>query len=274
MKRITSLVGLLAILAVSGYLVYVFSQSGTKELLFNTAAWLFPLAVFGGIFVGATIRREESKIVSGKVLRHGWGTSFYHWSFALSGVALIVTGIYVGFLFIPRLVSDPQAVALMYNLHFMGALVFLFGISAHITDGYVTGKFKEHLPESGDVGDAVAHYASKLGVGRKPREGKYLASEKLSYPMWLVFIGLVVLTGFIKVSAHIWNIPSGVMGVTTYIHDLAALAIIALLIVHVVLGALVPWSWQLLRSMLTGYVSRGYAEDHHPEWYEELAGRE
>jgi formate dehydrogenase subunit gamma len=272
MKRIASLVVLLAALAGGGYLAYWVSQSGTNQLLFNKAAWAIPIVVILGILAGATIRREGTKIVNGKVLRHGWGTSFIHWTFALSGVALIVTGIYVGFLFIPRLVDDPQAVAHMYNLHFVGALFFLFGISAHVTDMYVTSRFKEHMPESSDVGDAVAHYTSMLGIGTKPSEGKYPASEKVSYPLWLVFIGLAVITGAIKACAHVWDIPSGVMGVTTFIHDIAALAIIALLIVHVILGAIVPWSWQLLRSMITGYASEGYIKKTHPKWYEEITG--
>ena len=274
MKRIVSQIGLMLVLGGGCYLAYVVSQSDTNELLFNRAPWVIPIALFLGILLGAIVGREEPKLVNGKILRHSWGSSLYHLSFALSGVLLVITGIYIGFLFIPRLVDDPQAIAFIFNLHFIGTLIFVFGISAHLTDVYVTSRFKEHMPESKDVGDAVAHYASKLGFGKKPREGKYLASEKLAYPMWMVFIGLVGLTGLIKVSAHLLNIPSGVMGVTTFIHDLAALAIIALLIVHLVLGVLVPWSWQLLRSMLTGFVSEGYVKKNHPIWYEELTGRE
>ncbi len=273
MKRVASLLVLLVLLIGGGSLVYTVSQSNTNELFFNSAAWAIPIAVFLGVFVGATIRREKSKIINGKVLRHSWASPFYHWSFALSGIALIITGIYVGFLFIPRILDDPQAVNLMYNIHFMGALFFLFGMSAHITDGYVTGKIKEHLPESNDFGDAVSHYTSKVGLGNHPSEGKYLASERLSYVLWLVFIGLVVFTGFFKAAAHIWDIPGGVMGAATLIHDLSALAMIALLVFHVLLGALVPWSWQLLRSMFTGHVSEKYVEKHHPVWYEELKGK-
>ena len=270
MKRVASLLVLLAILAGGGFLAYSVSQSSVNDLLFNTAAWAIPIAVLLGIFVGATIRSEKSKIRNGKVLRHSWASPFYHWSFALSGIALIVTGIYVGFLFIPRILNDPQAINLMYNIHFVGAFLFLFGMSAHITDGYITGKFKEHLPESGDLGDAVSHYTSRIGLGNHPREGKYLASERLSYVLWLVFIGLIVLTGFFKAAAHIWDISADVMGAATFIHDLSALAMVLLLVVHVILGALVPWSWQLLRSMFTGYVTEDYVKKNHPVWHDEL----
>lgn len=273
MKRVASLLVLLVMLAGGGLIAYAVSQSNANLLLFNTSFWAIPVALFLGVLVGATIRREKTKISNGKVLRHSWGSPFYHWSFALSGIALIVTGIYVGFLFIPRIVQDAQSVNLMYNIHFIGALFFIFGMSAHITDGYVSGKIKEHMPELKDFSDAVSHYTSKVGIGTQPMEGKYLASERLSYLLWLVFIGLVVLTGFFKAAAHIWNIPGEIMGAATFIHDVSALAMTALLIFHVLLGALVPWSWQLLCSMFTGYVSEGYVEKHHPLWYEELKGQ-
>jgi formate dehydrogenase subunit gamma len=270
MKRIVSLIVLLLALAGGGYFAYSVSQSAYNALLFNSAAWAIPIAVLLGIFTGASVRREKSRIVDGKVLRHGWSSPFYHWSFAISGVALIITGIYAGFLFIPRIANDPQEINLIYNIHFVGVLFFLFGMSAHITDGYVTGKIKEHLPETRDFNDAVFHYASKVGLSAHPKEGKYLASERLSYVMWLVFIGLIIITGFFKAAAHIWNISAGVMGTATFIHDVSALAMAALLIVHVILGALVPWSWQLLRSMITGYVTEDYVKKHHPAWQEEL----
>jgi formate dehydrogenase subunit gamma len=273
MKRIASLLVLLLALAGGGYFAYSISQSAYNALLFNTAAWAIPIVVLLGVFLGATIRREKSKISSGKVLRHSWSSPFYHWSFAISGIALIITGIYAGFLFIPRIANDPQSISLIYNIHFVGSLFFLFGMSAHVTDGYVTGKIKEHLPESKDFGDALVHYTSKIGLSAHPREGKYLASERLSYVMWLIFIGLIVITGFFKAAAHVWDIPGGIMGAATFIHDVSALAMAVLLVVHVLLGAVVPWSWQLLRSMITGYVSEKYVEKNHPVWHEELKGQ-
>ncbi len=36
------------------------------------------------------------------------------------------------------------------------------------------------------------------------------------------------------------------------------------------LAAVVPWSWPLLRSMFNGWVPRDFAKSHHPLWYEQL----
>ena len=62
------------------------------------------------------------------------------------------------------------------------------------------------------------------------------------------------------------------MGVMTWTHDLTALLMTLLLIFHVLAGAVVPWSWPLLRSMLTGYVSEDYARKNHPGWVDEMVG--
>ncbi|MBO8126890.1 MAG: cytochrome b/b6 domain-containing protein [Firmicutes bacterium] len=283
MKRLVTALVLLAIFAEGTYLAYkaaqlyiyraVFAGSYTYNLLFTSSSWLLPIAIFLGIYVGATVKRRESELTDGKVLRHDETAFLIHWSHALSTLVLIGTGIYLGFFFFPRLVHSPEQVGFVLNLHFVGVVVFLFSISLHLTDMYVTGKIKEHLPEPGDFQDAIAHYVSKLGIGRKPKEGKYLASEKLSYPMWIVSVGLVLITGFIKVAAHRWSIPGGVMGAVTWLHDLGALLVGINLVVHIIMSSVMPWSWPLLRSMLTGYVSEEYVRKHHAKWYEELANQ-
>lgn len=282
-KRIWTAVGLLAIFAAGSYIAYeasrleiyraAFAGSYKYNLLFTTSTWLIPLAVFLGIFVSAISKHRESKLEDGKILRHDETAFLVHWSHALSTLLLIVTGVYLGFLFIPRLVTSPEQAGFALNLHFVGVLVFLFSISHHLTDLYIYGKLKEHIPEPTEFQDAIAHYAAKFGIGQKPQEGKYLASEKLSYPMWVITVGLVLITGFIKVSAHVWNIPAGVMGVTTLLHDVAALLIALNLIVHIIMSSVLPWSWPLLRSMITGYVSEDYVKKHHVKWYEELTGK-
>jgi len=56
----------------------------------------------------------------------------------------------------------------------------------------------------------------------------------------------------------------------TFTHDLTTLIMVAFFMVHVVMGAVVPWSWPLLRSMFTGYVTEEYVKSHHAGWYREL----
>ncbi len=44
----------------------------------------------------------------------------------------------------------------------------------------------------------------------------------------------------------------------------------ALLLFHIVLAAVVPWAWPMLKSMITGYMRVELLKSHHKGWYEEL----
>ena len=281
-KRLTSFLGLLAVFALGIYLAFKasrlfiyragFAGSYRYNLLFTHYGWLTPIAALLGVYVGAASKRKAAVLSEEKILRHDETAFLTHWGHALSTLLLLGTGVYLGFLFIPRLVGTPQAVGFLFNLHFVGVLVFLFSVSMHVTDILVGNKLKEHLPEVRDFKDAIAHYAAKFGIGQKPREGKFLASEKLSYPLWIASVGLVISSGFIKVAAHIWNLPAGIMGVTTLFHDMGAILVGLNLLVHIVMSSIMPWSWPLLRSMITGYAPAEYVKSNHAKWYEEITG--
>ena len=90
--------------------------------------------------------------------------------------------------------------------------------------------------------------------------------------MWIVLVGGVALTGGIKVAAHLWSLSPALMGSMTLVHDVCALGVLLLLVIHVVLGALAPWSWPLLGSMVSGYMSEEYVRKEHVLWYKELRG--
>lgn len=283
LKRSVSTMGLVTAFAVGAYLAYeasrlyiyraAFAGSYTYNLLFTSYGWLIPISIFVGIYASAAPKRRAVEITEGdKILRHDETAFLIHWSHATSTLLLLITGVYLGFLFIPRFVSAPEMVGFILNLHFVAVLIFMFSVSMHVTDVLMGGKLKEHMPGSHDFHDAIAHYAAKFGIGQKPREGKFLASERLSYPLWIVSVGVVLLSGLVKVAAHIWDLPSGVMGITTLLHDFGALLVGLNLVAHVVMSSVMPWSWPLLRSMFTGYVPAEYAKHHHVKWYEELTG--
>jgi len=281
-KRSTSTIVLLAVFALGICLAYEASQlylyrasfagSYKYNLLFTEYGWLIPIAVFLGVFAGSAATRKPVEVLDGRVLRHDETAFLIHWGHALSCLVLLITGVYLGFLFIPRLVNTPQMVGFMLNLHFIGVLVFMFSVTMHVTDVLVSGKLKDHMPAAHDLGDAIAHYAAKLGLATPKKEGKYLASERLSYPLWVLSVGLIILTGIIKVAAHYWNLPETLMGVTTFLHDVAAILVLINLVAHIVLSSIVPWSWPLIKSMLIGYVPLEYVKHNHALWYEEITG--
>lgn len=282
-RRLSIAAVLVMVLGAGGYLAFVMSRlylfragfggSYTYHLLFHSAPWALLAAAGLGVFFGASVegRRRSPEILGGKILRHDEVAFLEHWTHALSTLLLLVTGIYLGFLFFPRLVQAPPATGFLMNLHFVGVAMFLFSLAYYLTEAGLNGTLQEHWPEPGDFKAAVLHYTAKLGVGKAPEEGKYLASERLAYVGWVVGVAGIVVTGAVKVAAHVWSLPGAFMGAVTFLHDLSALAMLLMLAAHVVASSLAPWSWQLLRSMVTGYVSVEYARRAHPKWYAEVA---
>jgi len=248
-----------------------FTGSYTYNLLFESATWVIPVSILLGILIGAFAKgKQDSYIEDGKVLRHDETMFFQHWSHAIATLLLIGTGICLGLLFLPRFLTNSQDIGFVINLHFIGASLFLFTVFFHVTKNILTGEIEENMPKAHDIPEAIAHYKAMLGFGKQPDEGKYLASERLSYPAWGVIVAGIILSGLIKVSAYIWDMPEGLMALGTLIHGLCTFGIMGLLIVHVIAGALIPPSWPLIKSMITGYVTEDYVKVHHVKWYKQI----
>ncbi len=281
-RRLIMASGLSATAIGGGFLAKAFTQPVPYEtehaesyayyLLFEPAAWIIPLSAFLGVLLRALSKNAESgpKGEGGKIIRHDEHMFFSHWSHALSVVILAATGIMLGSLFLPRLVHTPEAVAFSLNLHFVGCVIFVFGLFYSIGDLLINGNLKDFLPGASDIKSTVSYYGSKVGMGTPPKQGKYLASEKLSFPLWVVLVAGITVTGGIKAAAHLWSLPSEVMAAMTYLHGVCALGLLAMLALHVLLGAIVPWSWPLMRSMVTGYVTEEYVREKHSLWYQEI----
>lgn len=252
-----------------------YAKSTAYYLLFEPAAWLIPLAAFLGILCRALSKNSDSELrcEGGRIIRHDEHMFFSHWSHALSVVILAGTGIVLGSLFLPRFAHTPESVAFAINIHFVGSVIFVFGLFYAISDLALNGGLKDLLPGADDVKDSLSYYGSKLGMGVPPKQGKYLASEKLSFPVWVVLVAGTTVTGGIKAAAHVWSLPAEFMAAMTYIHGICALCLLAMLALHVFLGAIVPWSWPLLRSMLTGYMAEEYVRKNHILWYQEIEER-
>lgn len=247
--------------------------SGSGRLLFDSATLLVWLAPFVGVLAAGLTRRRESVIEGDRVLRHDGAAILEHWSHAVATVILLVTGFALGVLTLtPRFVSGTTQAGIMLNLHFVGTVIFGFGASYYACNSILSGRWRGHLPHAllPSVRSFFAHYKAVFTRSELPPEGKYFASEHLTYPMAIGGSILVLVTGLVKVAAHSFAIPAGVMGVTTFTHDIAALVLGFFLVAHAIAGAIVPWSWPLLRSMITGYVTTDYAKHHHKTWYAEL----
>lgn len=256
--------------------LYVFraesSSSYTYNLLFDSVSVIaIPIAILIGIFFGSLkSNKGTTKLANGKILRHDEETFIKHWSHVLGTLVLLITGIMLGALFIPRSVYSIKSIAFTLNMHFISILFFLFGLSFYVTKALFTGELKKMMPQKGDITGAINHYKAMIFGKENPKEKKFMAVERIIFPFWIIFVGGIVITGVIKVSAHIWDIPGSIMSVTTTMHDVFAIGMALMVPAHIIGAALLPASWPLLRSMLTGYVKEDYAKHHHELWYEEI----
>lgn len=284
------------------------SQDGwpPQTTLFNDALFLarvVPFLIALGIMVGVVQAREAARrggdaILGDQVRRHDTGTIIAHWMNAFGLILGFVTGA-----MILRWTGRAIELRMAFILHYVGAALALFALFNHLTRHGVSGgtglipkrlgvirdligELLEYTGLFGPEGAAlrirwpkairqpIARYARAL-LGYRPHEhGKYLATEQtLSYPPWAILIGLITVTGLIKVLRYIYEIPSNIVATATTIHDLTAVAIGVMLVIHLLPLLLVPANWPLLLSMFRTTVPRKYVEERHPIWYKALRGK-
>jgi formate dehydrogenase subunit gamma len=241
--------------------------------LFDDYWWMLFMIIFLALLLSAFTHRKKPHCQGDKVLRHDIPARVSHWFNAFGILILLFSGFMLGFLFFPRLIPFTDGAQLMFNLHFIGALLFLFGAVYWVGNTFLyPQRLEEHAPYIGSLKDAIIHYARMAGITKKSERppGKYDASERLAFvPLTLLalFMGL---TGLIKVSARVWHVPDGLLHFSTWTHDWSTLLLAVLLVFHIILAAVVPWAWPLFRSMIHGYVNVDFIKSHHPGWYKEL----
>lgn len=142
-------------------------DSSTYNLLFDSAVALLPVTLCLGIFLGTlNYKEKKERIIDGIVERLSELFFTQHWTNALGILTLIITEVALGTLFIPRFITNVEAIAFAMNMHFMGIIFFFFGASFYITRVIVTGEWKTMMPRKGYLKGALLHYKALL-TGKK-----------------------------------------------------------------------------------------------------------
>jgi formate dehydrogenase subunit gamma len=241
--------------------------------LFDSANWLVWLAPFAGILLAALSRRRDPRIEGERVLRHDAVAILEHWTHGIGTAVLLVSGLSLGFLFVPTVLGSGTPVWTAMNVHFFAVVVFLFGTFYYGANSLLAVKrWREHLPTADAVEYTRRHYGLLLGFKQftMPPERKYFESEKMAYLMAAAATVTVIVTGLLKVAAHALPVPGSIMAVATPAHDAATLVMLAFILPHIFFAAILPSSWPIFRSMFTGYVSLDYAKHEHAGWVAEL----
>jgi formate dehydrogenase subunit gamma len=244
-----------------------------QRLLFDSVTWLVWLAPFAGVLAAGVTRRRDPVVEGDRVLRHDGAAILEHWTHGIGTAVLLVSGILLGLWFLPALVGSGEPVWAVMNVHFGAVVVFLFGTFYYGANTILAKRrFREHLPTKNAVDYTKRHYGLLLGFKKltMPPERKYFESEKMAYILALASTVLIILTGLLKVAAHVMDVPAAVMAIATPAHDAATIAMLAFFVAHVFFAAVLPMSWPVLRSMFTGYVGLDYAKHEHAGWLAEL----
>lgn len=206
------------------------------------------------------------------VRRHGPVEMIEHWVIALSGIALIITGLLelpVGRRYyiteIPGF-SWADDFFITLSLHYAAAVVFVAAAFFHFFYHGLRGD-SGLLPRRGDPGDSIKVIASFFRKGEEPPFGKYLPEQRLAYAGMAVVIALLILSGMVKTYMNLLNpqLSRTIALAATWTHNIAFFLFVLAFIAHMAALAIKP-NRPLVRGMFTGFVRSDYARKRHPLW--------
>jgi formate dehydrogenase subunit gamma len=191
-------------------------------------------------------------------------TRWFHWTFALSFLALALTGCVLAFqeeLGLGRACAD-----LWLRAHLLCALFFAIGPALVVLSGD-TRRWLADLSEAVALSRADLEWLARapralLGRAEQAPQGKLNAGQKLNA------LGVAALVGALVVSGvDLWLEPGAY--VALLIHVSALIAWLPLFAVHFFMAVINPATRPALRSMWSGLVPRKWAAEHHARWLEE-----
>ena len=261
---------IITVVVLAALAVGIFFANSADVVYFDTMPWATIVAAGAGLIVGIVyaLLKDKEYISNGEVVRHGSGGFISHWGTAFGIFALIASGIILGFLFFPNLTKTFAKTVFPLNIHFVGVLVTLF-CGFFFAGDYVMsmdiGKLIPNLP------DIFGGFIGKMFLRREwKNEAKYLSSQKGAFTGFAVLGGIILVSGAVKVAAHMWAIDADWWAFFTIVHDIGTVAFMVMLLIHVTLVMVLKEDWPVLRSWVTGKVTEEFTEEGHPVWYDEL----
>ncbi len=188
-----------------------------------------------------------SRTGEGVVLRHAGIDRAFHWCMAITMVLLLGTSL------LPILGVRFA----WYGIHWVSGLVLTLLILLHILRAAIWQRPRTMLLLSAED-------------FRSQGAGKYTLPQKLMHLAWAVAILVAIVTGLLMLpkagvpfmERDPYAFTRGSWGLIILLPDLAALATVFLILVHVYFGIL-PEKRAYLRAMVKGFITRSdLAEEH------------
>ncbi|PKN06481.1 MAG: hypothetical protein CVU72_04250 [Deltaproteobacteria bacterium HGW-Deltaproteobacteria-7] len=218
------------------------------------------------------------KILTDKnlVVRHSRLELLEHWAIALSGLILLLTGIFelpvakrYYIIAMPGLGWSADFITSLY-LHYAAAFVFTMAGLFHLVYHGLSGE-KGLIPQKGDMMQSVAVIKSLIGLGKEPPMHKYLPEQRLAYIGMALIILMLILSGLVKTYKNIYmpDMPHTMLLWATWIHNIFFVLFFLTFLAHMAAIALRP-NWPMVRGILTGKVRLDYARHRHSLWMAEI----
>jgi formate dehydrogenase subunit gamma len=202
---------------------------------------------------------------AGKIVRHAAIDRVFHWVSALCVLILLGTA------FLPILGVEFGWV----DIHWVTGLVLIAVVLVHIVRALLVQGLKSMWIGVADVRDASAIVRSTLhrDAAGLPKPGKYSFAQKLIHHAFALVVLTALATGgamLARIDTPWWQrnpylLPADTWGVIYVLHDLAALLLITMVMLHVYF-ALRPEKRLFTRAMIRGWITRTeYSEHHDPQ---------
>ena len=221
------------------------------------------------------IVREENRVVRHRVVELA-----EHWAVALSGLALLASGMFqlpMGSRYyinsVPGLAwAGDYMVSL--KVHYAASIVFVAAALFHAVYHGLRGD-RGMIPRKGDIRTSIEVVKSFFGKGKEPPFHKYLPEQRLAYVGMVVIIAMLIVSGLVKTWKNIYAPDTSYTVVlwATWVHNIGFVLFILAFLAHMAAIVLKP-NRPMLRGILTGAVSLDYAAHRHPLWIAEIEGAE
>ena len=200
-----------------------------------------------------------------KVVRHKLPDRIYHWTMALTVIVLLVTA----FLPIAGLKFPWVTVHWIAGV-ILGVIVFI-----HIVRALIWQERAAMNIGLSDIKHALQAFKWVLRTSKQPpdRPGKYPLLQKLyHHGIAVIVLGLIGTGGVMlaKIDTPFWQrnpymLSAENWGYIYVLHDLASMAVLALLIIHIYF-AIRPEKLWITRSMILGWITdQEYKDNHDPD---------
>jgi hypothetical protein len=251
---------------------------GDNFLLARSLPFIAGFGVVVGLF-RAGVMRVGTERKGDAVRRFAPSTLWLHWGGTLAVLVGLATG---SWQYLKGLldVSSPVPMPLVYRLHYIAATVLVFVLAVAITDWSVRREDALGVPKGQwiralrglarelprPLGASVG-YVLGLDLRRAPPPADQFTyyERVVSFPTWVIALGLITLTGILKAMRYIYPIPGDVLYWVSALH-VSAMVLLAIKVLDHLRYVLAPSRWPLMMAMLTGWISARYVQLFHAGW--------